>query len=117
MSILEWLESFRGAPKVVLNEKYIDNKGAKEVAKFLESHGKVELLELKSNDISGIGFADIFKALLKNVSIRQVIIEHNKLGEEGEDLWPSYFDELMRKSTRLERLNFSNNKINARAFN
>ena len=35
MSIFEALEQFKGTPKVVFNEKYVGDKGAKDIAKFL----------------------------------------------------------------------------------
>ena len=35
MSLVEILEQFREASKIVLNEKYIDDKGAKDLAKFI----------------------------------------------------------------------------------
>lgn len=81
MSLAEFLDQFKETSRVIVNEKYIGDKGAKDLAKFLEAHGKVELLELKHNDITGAGFAEIFKALLKNPGIRQVLLEHNNLGE------------------------------------
>jgi hypothetical protein len=51
------------------------------LAKFISDHRKVEVLEIKSNDISAEGFKDIFQALTLNPPLKQLIIEYNNLGE------------------------------------
>lgn len=53
---------------------------------------------------------------MKNPNLRQLSIEHNRLGEEEDDDWPTYFSEFVSRSTKIERINFSNNKLGRRGF-
>lgn len=64
-----------------------------------------------------MGFADIFRALLKNPNIRQLIFEHNKFGEDAQNALGGYFNEFLKKCIKIERINLSNNKISNAAFN
>lgn len=44
------------------------------MARFLAEHRKIEVLEVKSNDISAEGFKDVFEALTRNPNLKQLII-------------------------------------------
>ena len=56
-----------------------------------------------------MGFAEIFRALLKNSNIRQLIFEHNKFGEDAQNTLGGYFNQFMKKCTKIQRINLSNN--------
>lgn len=56
MSFSSAFEMFKDSARVVLNDRFMGDDGARELAAFLSSHGRVESLEIKSNDISSTGF-------------------------------------------------------------
>lgn len=116
MSLLAQFENFRDSARVVFNDKFMGDEGARELAKFIADHRKIEMLEIKSNDISAEGFKDIFEALTRNASLRQLVIEYNNLGESQYDDWEDKLSNLIEVSPKFERLNISNNKINSEAF-
>ena len=91
-----------------LNDKFLGDEGAARLAEFLDSHGKVEALEIKSNDIGPEGFQLIFQAL-KASPIRYLVAEYNNLGMSFEGV--EELCKLIRDSNRLEYLNFGSNKI------
>lgn len=111
MSLASQLDAFRDNARVVFNDRFIGDEGAKELARFIAEHRRVEVLEIKSNDISAEGFKDIFEALTRNSSLRQLIIEYNNLGESQYDDWEDKLATLIEVSPKFERLNISNNKI------
>lgn len=80
MSFQSQFEVFRNNSRVVFNDRFIGDQGAHELSVFLKEHRKVESLEIKSNDISPIGFIEIFEALKSNPGLRQLNIEYNNLG-------------------------------------
>jgi Ran GTPase-activating protein (RanGAP) involved in mRNA processing and transport len=81
MSQQSQFDSFKDNARVVFNDRFIGDQGAQELAKFLSDHRKVEVLEIKSNDISADGFKEIFNALTRNPNLKQLIIEYNNLGD------------------------------------
>ncbi len=89
MSLQAQFENFKDNARVVFNDRFIGDPGAKELAKFIADHRKVEVLEIKSNDISADGFRDVFEALTRNPNFKQLIIEYNNLGENEFDDWPN----------------------------
>lgn len=100
----------------MFNDRFIGDAGAQELGVFLAEHRKMEVVEIKSNDISAVGFKDIFQALTRNVNLRQLIIEYNNLGENDYDDWPFSLSTLIEACPKLERLNISNNKVGSEAF-
>lgn len=116
MSLQSQFENFKDNARVVFNDRFIGDQGAHELAKFIADHRKIEVLEIKSNDISAEGFRDIFEALTRNPNLKQLIIEYNNLGENEYDDWPSSLATLLDSCPKFERLNISNNKISSEAF-
>ena len=51
MSIASQLEPLKDSLRVVFNDRFIGDQGAKDLARFLAEHRRVEVLEIKSNDI------------------------------------------------------------------
>lgn len=74
MSLLAQFETFKDNARIVFNDKFMGDDGAKELARFIADHRKIEALEIKSNDISAEGFKDIFEALTRNTTLKQLII-------------------------------------------
>lgn len=60
MSFQSQFEAFKDNVRVVFNDRFMGDQGAAELARFLSDHRKVEVLEIKSNDISAEGFKQIF---------------------------------------------------------
>ena len=60
MSFSTAFDMFKESSRIVFNDRFMGDEGAKELAQFLSSHGRVESLEIKSNDISASGFILIF---------------------------------------------------------
>mgnify|MGYP000851053606 FL=1 len=52
MSLLAQFETFKDNARIVFNDKFMGDDGAKELARFIADHRKIEALEIKSNDIS-----------------------------------------------------------------
>ena len=71
----------------------------------------MEVLEIKSNDISSEGFQEIFSALSRNINLRQLNLEYNQLGESAYGDWQDRLTSLFELCPKFERLNISNNKI------
>lgn len=107
---------FRDKARVVLNDLFIGDQGAHELATFLADHGRVESLEVKSNNLTGAGFIEIFKALEKNPNLRQFIAQYNDLGANDYENWHDALGSLIARSAKLQRLNISNNKISGEGF-
>ena len=116
MSFASQFENFRDSVRIVFNDRFIGDDGAKELARFIADHRKVQALEIKSNDISSDGFKDIFQSLTKNANLKQLIIEYNNLGENEYDDWPEVLAGVIEACPKFERLNISNNKIGSEAF-
>ena len=116
MSLASQLEPFRDSLRVVFNDRFIGDEGARELARFLGEHRRVEVLEIKSNDIGSDGFQEIFSALTRNVNLRQLIIEYNNLGESAYDDWQDKLTSVLELCPKFERLNISNNKVTSEAF-
>ena len=116
MSISTKLDPFKDATLVVLNDKFIGDSGAAELAHFLNNHRNVVSLQIKSNDISGQGFIPVFEALLRNPGLKQLNIEYNNLGTNDYVQWHEPLSNLIIGSKNLSRLNVSNNKISGQGF-
>lgn len=52
MSLAAQFENFKDNARVVFNDRFIGDEGAKDLAKFIAEHRRIEVLEIKSNDIS-----------------------------------------------------------------
>lgn len=87
MSLLSQFENFKDNFKFVFNDRFIGDEGAAELARFLADHRKIQVLEIKSNDISAEGFKLIFQALTRNPNLKQLVIQYNNLGESQYDDW------------------------------
>jgi hypothetical protein len=56
MSFASLFEPLKQSTRIIINDRFIADEGAKELAVFLDNHRRVELLEVKSNEITSEGF-------------------------------------------------------------
>lgn len=116
MSISTKLDPLKHQTRITLNDKFIGDSGANELAYFLANHRSVQSLEIKSNDISGDGFIVIFEALGQNPDLKELNVEYNNLGGNDYGQWAAALGDLIEGSKSLARLNISNNKITGEGF-
>ena len=90
-----------------LNERFLQNEKSAELAAFILSHGNVEILEIKSNDIDE-GFSPIFESL-ETCPIRTINAEFNHLGNSKKSI--HQLAKLIDVSHKLEYLNISSNDM------
>jgi Ran GTPase-activating protein (RanGAP) involved in mRNA processing and transport len=69
--------------KLLLPNNGLTDKDADSIAKYASSHGNsIEEMDLSGNDISDLGGAALNKALEKNVSLRALKLDNNRISGE-----------------------------------
>lgn len=79
------------------------------MAKFLESNRSFTTIDIRGNDITGAGFAAIFRALQLSKSIRLIRAEWNHCGSSPEGL--QALARLVQTNHALKSVNLPNNQI------
>ncbi|KAI1896646.1 hypothetical protein AGOR_G00096910 [Albula goreensis] len=96
--------------EVVLSDCMLSEEGAKLLLNGLCSNTTVKVLDLKGNNMRGSGAETLGKLLVRNKTLRRLILEWNALGMWDEAF--SIFCEGLGSNSSLTQLDLRNNQIN-----
>ena len=97
-------------PKVtslLLRNNDISDKGAKVLAKFLETNTTITILDLSDNDIGDDGAAALAEMLTKNKTLKDLDLFHNAIRKQG----GSRLADALKKGCNLKHFDVSANDI------
>lgn len=66
--------------RIQLQEQYLGDEGAVQLARILQKYKNIALIDLKGNNIGPKGFVALFEVLKSNFHLRSLCLEWNKLG-------------------------------------
>ncbi|XP_031417523.1 leucine-rich repeat-containing protein 45 [Clupea harengus] len=96
--------------EVVLSDCMLSEEGAKLLINGLCLNATIRLLDLKGNNLRGSGAEALGKLLVRNKTIRRLVLEWNALGMWDEAF--SIFCEGLATNCNLAQLDLRNNQIN-----
>ncbi|XP_076153996.1 leucine-rich repeat-containing protein 45 [Alosa pseudoharengus] len=96
--------------EVVLSDCMLSEEGAKLLISGLCCNATIRLLDLKGNNLRGSGAEALGKLLVRNKTIRRLVLEWNALGMWDEGF--SIFCEGLATNCHLTQLDLRNNQIN-----
>ncbi|XP_062858870.1 leucine-rich repeat-containing protein 45 isoform X2 [Trichomycterus rosablanca] len=96
--------------ELVLSDCMLSEEGTKLLLNGLCSNTMVKVLDLKGNNLRGVGAEALGKLLVRNKTLQRLVLEWNALGmwEEGF----SIFCEGLASNSSLKQLDLRNNQIN-----
>ncbi|CAM4706344.1 unnamed protein product [Leuciscus chuanchicus] len=96
--------------EIILSDCMLSEEGAKLLLNGLCSNTTVKVLDLKGNNMRGTGAEALGQLLVRNKTLRRLVLEWNALGmwEEGF----SIFCEGLASNTSLTQLDLRNNQMN-----
>ena len=103
------LEKQKSSPELSLGDIFFGDEGAYQVAEFLRNNIKFTTINIRGNDISGVGFKAICEALGSLVSLRTITAEWNKIGLDSSGLLA--LADLVRSNRSISSVNLQNNQI------
>lgn len=79
-----FLRAQEDSPSLVLAHSGIGDEGALEVAHFLAESRCLVHLDLSGCSIGAVGVKHLAKAMKVNQTLKSLVLQHNRIGEEGE---------------------------------
>ena len=112
IKIQETLEKQRNSITLSLGDLQMNDQGASQVAEFLQKHSHFSEIDIRGNDITGSGFADIFEALRSSRSLRKFSGEWNNIGSDPLGLLA--LSKLVKSNPNLRTIDLRNNNVTSK---
>ncbi|KAM3133019.1 hypothetical protein pb186bvf_014875 [Paramecium bursaria] len=108
-SLQSLLEQLKNAARINLSDMYIGDEGARLLCSYIKSNKALKCLELRGNNITSVGFVEIFQAIRFTPLLKVLSIEWNQLGSDTQAM--DTLAAFLVQNKSIQHLGMSNNKL------
>jgi len=109
LRISDYLEKQKTLSNLALGDLLFGKEGLQQVINFIKQFNKFTTINVRGNDISGTGFAELCEALIYCPSLTKISAEWNSIGSDPAGL--SALQKLIQKNSRISWVDLRNNQI------
>jgi len=109
LKLSDYLEKQKNLSNLSLGDLLFGNEGLQQVTNFIKQFNKFTTINIRGNDISGPGFAELCEALIYCPSLTKISAEWNNIGSDSAGLLA--LQKLLKANTRISWIDLRNNQI------
>ena len=112
LKITDYLEKQKNLSNLSLGDLLFGNEGLQQVVNWIKQFNKFTTINIRGNDISGPGFAELCEALIYCPSLTKISAEWNNIGSDSAGLIA--LQKLLKENTRISWIDLRNNQIGSK---